>query len=500
MYRFALWLLLTSTGLTANNLAVTQVTLQPQDPTTSLVEINFNIQWDNSWRINGGPCNWDAAWVFVKYQLNGGSWQHATISQAVTTPAGGVVEVPADQRGAFVYRSAAGSGSVNYQNVGIGWDYDRDVPGEGDQVVVRLYAVEMVYVPEGAYRLGTGGGEAHAFYAVPNSGTARPAYVVSSEAAIAVGSAAGQLLYDPATLDPETGEPSSFPGDRAGPVPAAFPKGFAAFYCMKYEVTQQQYVEFFNSLEASQQSFLDLTGPDGKNSDAVVERNAVSWSGSGNAALTSLPLIPVGYLSAYQSLSYLDWAGLRPMTELEFEKACRGADAAVVDEYAWGSNQLYANAYTLANTGGANEGVSNTDINSATVGNLLYATTSTNVGGPLRGGAFAASTTIGGRPATGGSYYGIMDLSGNVSELVVSVGDAAGRAFTAKHGDGSLTVEGHHDVATWPGPGEGTGIRGGDYKYGDADCKVSNRTYVLFNYSAGGEVGLRGVRSVNPVL
>ena len=40
-------------------------------------------------------------------------------------------------------------------------------------------------------------------------------------------------------------------------------------------------------------------------------------------------------------VAYLDWAALRPMTELEYEKIARGsAEAIVPGEYAWGSTSI----------------------------------------------------------------------------------------------------------------------------------------------------------------
>ncbi len=37
-------------------------------------------------------------------------------------------------------------------------------------------------------------------------------------------------------------------------LPAAFPKGYAAFYIMKYEISQEQYVGFLNKLTQTQQT------------------------------------------------------------------------------------------------------------------------------------------------------------------------------------------------------------------------------------------------------
>jgi hypothetical protein len=49
--------------------------------------------------------------------------------------------------------------------------------------------------------------------------------------------------------------------------------------------------------------------------------------------------IALSYVSISDMLAYLDWSGLRPMTELEFEKLCRGAYIPpIAGEYAWGSD------------------------------------------------------------------------------------------------------------------------------------------------------------------
>lgn len=45
--------------------------------------LQFTIQWDNSWKVTGGPANWDAVWVFIKYQdcaTNYLPWQHVGLS------------------------------------------------------------------------------------------------------------------------------------------------------------------------------------------------------------------------------------------------------------------------------------------------------------------------------------------------------------------------------------------------------------------------------------
>ncbi|HCR53204.1 MAG TPA: hypothetical protein DIW27_02215, partial [Cytophagales bacterium] len=48
-------------------------------------------------------------------------------------------------------------------------------------------------------------------------------------------------LYDPAFSN-------SMTGNAGYTIPANYPKGFNAFYTMKYEVSQKQYADFFNTL------------------------------------------------------------------------------------------------------------------------------------------------------------------------------------------------------------------------------------------------------------
>jgi hypothetical protein len=56
-----------------------------------------------------------------------------------------------------------------------------------------------------------------------------------------------------------------------------------------------------------------------------------------------------------------------------------------------------------------------------------------------------------------------MDISGNLWERVVTVGNSTGRSFTGTHGDGALTTttsyEGNATNTDWPGI-DGTAARG----------------------------------------
>ena len=119
---------------------------------------------------------------------------------------------------------------------------------------------------------------------------------------------------------------------------------------MKYEVTQQGFVDFFNTLTYTQQD--NLTNPSHAAGSAVFSggggfRNGVRIQTPGGASTTPAVSacnlngntiygeatdgkdIACNEMSWNAFTAYLDWSGLRPMTELEYEKACRGTAAPV---------------------------------------------------------------------------------------------------------------------------------------------------------------------------
>lgn len=490
---YSLILIAVSLALGANNIEVTNIVLSNQNVGAGTTTIQFDLTWENSWRVSVGPGNYDAAWVFAKFRVGGGAWRHATISGTGAPVPGANVDV-ADQLGAFVYRSTDGSGFADFQDVEIVWDYGANNVDPNAVVDVQVFAVEMVYVPVGSYRLGTGRGgfsEENEAGEFRTPGVVIPilysSYQVNSEAAITVGAGSGELTY---SVD----VPGSNSGDQAGPIPALFPKGFAAFYCMKYEVSQAQYVAFFNTLTQTQRENLDVTGTDGKNTDGVATRNGIAWDGTGNAT-TTFPDVPVNFVNNQMVLAYLDWSGLRPMTELEFEKAGRGPVVGVNNEFAWGSANIHATDYNYLSEGQPDEGISNPGVGT---GNAVYTETNGTPTGPKRCGILAASAVNANREETGGSYYGIMELSGNLYERLISVGNPEGRAFNGSHGDGQLSSNGSHNVASWPSPDAGIGYRGGSYTNGSNFIRLSDRYDAANTITVGnGRLGFRGVRTAN---
>jgi len=460
--------------MTANNISVSNVSLTGQNTTDDYTLVEFDLSQENSWRVSAGPSNWDAAWVFVKYKTASGDWQHAYLNNsgnstgsgtAATVQVGLLDEGTAFNAatnpalGAFIYRSGDGSGTFSITDAQLRWNYGANGLDDADVVDIKVFAIEMVYVPEGSFYVGSGGTETSAFYKYPT--TTNP-YQIIGEGEITVGTTADNLYYPS----------SSYGGDQSGPIPAAFPKGYAGFYCMKYEISQQQYVDFLNTLTTTQAG--------NRFPDESTYRYAIT--ATGGVYSTTNPYVACNFMSYMDGAAYADWSGLRPMTELEFEKACRGTESPLANEYAWGTATVASDAYTLSNAGASNEGIATNYSTSA--GNASYSDTDGNINGPLRVGIFATGSSS--RADAGASYYGIMELSGNLWERPVTVGNSKGRSFTGVNGNGTLSSNGCADISDWPGyvtsevtKADGTGFRGSSWASAATYLRVSDRSYTV---------------------
>ena len=494
----ALALLLFAGSVAANNINVSNIRVTGQNTTAgennpaNYTLVQFDLSWENSWRTSSAPNNWDAAWVFVKYRVGSGDWQHAwlnntghssgtgtsaTIDAGLLTPDTAFHATTNPALGVFIYRSADGTGNFSITGAQLRWNYGANGVADNATVDVKVFAIEMVYVPAGNFYVGSGGTETSAFYMYPT--TTNP-YQITGEGAITVDTTDGNLYYPSST----------YGGDQSGPIPANFPKGYAAFYCQKYEISQQQYVDFLNTLTSAQAST--------RYPNATTNRHAITVSGG--VYSTTNPYVACNFLSWMDGAAYSDWAGLRPMTELEFEKACRGLVTPVANEYAWGTATVAGNAYTLENDSATNEGIASNY--STSTGNASYDITDGSIDGPLRVGIFAANANNSGRITAGASYYGIMELSGNLWERAVTVGNATGRAFTGLHGNGALSTNGHANETAWPGltSGEvtgatGSGFRGGSWLDNATVMRVSARSSAAVTHSGRfRSYGFRAVR------
>ena len=124
--------------------------------------------------------------------------------------------------------------------MGLKWDCAADGIGVPDTVVtVKVCAIEMVYVPQGAFTVGDGLVDQGQFY---EGGVTNP-FLITGEAAIPTSNQVGCLWA--ASLA------GKFDG-RDGYISNDFPKGYGAFYGMKYEISQGQYADFLNTLNPAQ--------------------------------------------------------------------------------------------------------------------------------------------------------------------------------------------------------------------------------------------------------
>jgi len=484
--------------------------------------LRFNIQWDNSWCINSGPSNWDGVWVFVKRQNCSGNnnWVHQKLS---TTSADHVAKIGAnastdvqidavsDGMGVFIRRVGTVAnpnvvGSVPVQTVYL--KLDGSITGTNPTGTTsasdnfEVLGLEMVYVPQGPFYAGDGRSTNN--FNFSNGTSATPFLVDASKQASGAGQATNY------TNNVTYGSPV--------PLPSAFPLGYNGYYCMKYEATVGIFVEFLNALTYDQQTTI-LQESSASNLPNVLNSyfdypnswgfwNRVTTIGVYNTvpAVFSAPylFLAQGGVVWRTMTAFLDWSGLRPMTEFEFEKACRGSNtvaqtpiAAVANEYPWGTttitNSQLGSDYTNANSAlGAN-----------VEGPAFYTGWD---GSSMRPGAFARSNTN--RTQSGATYYGIMDMAGNCWEQCVGGGGFDYSGFTAANGDGALSSIGRANVTGWPANGgvaSGTIIRGGWWEIGGNTnrCQTSDRSFYA-GYQWNGDKsnmayakynGARGVRS-----
>ena len=388
-----------------------------------------NVSWDNAWYNSK---NNDAVWLFFKSIPIKGTYKHikATKAEVVSSFGENVdmdFEFTEDETGIFVFPNSSFRGRINltlkvYFNPG---SFEGVHPRKS---ILKAYGIEMVYIPKGGFVVGDLDKRAQdygSFYK-PNGVNLELLQLTSERQELKVGEQ-GDLYYN---------KVEGYEGDQTGIIPEAFPKGVAAFYVMKYEITEGLYSDFLNSLDEESRVNRDIT----------LEKNYVAEGGSivksDNGFETLFDNKPCKYTSWEDVLALADWAGLRPMTEFEFTKACRGTRSPIPNGFPWGTDAKLK-VQRLPNADGVLMMVNDWKEDKLSDTTLDY---------------------------FGGSYYWVMDLSGSLWERVVSVGHSIGRAFTGTHGDGALSKDALATNTDWPSGKEnsgGVGYRGGGfYGYG----------------------------------
>jgi len=459
---------LISISANANNVQVSNVVRTGQD-------IAFDLSWENSWNVQGQPSNHDAVWIFIKYKkCTETIWKHALLNTSMSSHSFGsaityatpILETDrfgngtGNNTGVMIKRSDIGIGHINTNN-SISLNVVGPVAFDSDDYDIRVFAVEMVYIVEGEFIAGN-----------LNSRDLKET---------------GQDFLHIVNEDPINVTDNSY----TLTLPADFPKGYNSFYIMKYEITQGQYVDFLNTLTAGDANryyensnymhgFMSNTGTNG----IVYSTTSADRS--------------LNYMSIDDLFSYLDWAALRPLSELEYEKACRGFGPYNEDEYAWGSET----GVKVFNVSGATAGIEVATDNPLPNCNIYYDPIQggqfNGSMGPVAAGMFARTSNT--RIGTGASFFGVMELSGNVEEPCLAIQDAnsndAPSSYTGQWGDGYLNASGLFNVSSWSS--HYYFYKGGGWHDGWSYMRVSYRGgfYAMSSYhsSRSDDRGGRGCR------
>jgi len=398
-----------SFGAKANYMLVQNVTKLGNNPTNKTIQIQFDLSWQNSWRDS---INWDAAWIFLKFKDANGLWQHARLNLAGYANGAGttnIIKVASDSVGAFVYRSALGSGNFNATSMQIQWNYGASGLSDVSALEVRVFATEMVYVPEGDFNVAKG------FAVVTSSNTccspSGTLFAPGNNFPVINRRLTPSLSYNDGTasnlrIKGDVGIDSNDDGIIDN---TTYPTGYFSYYCFKYEMSEQQYADFLNTLTTIQLNSLGVAGT------GIALSNGQYFS--------SLPNRACQNSNSNRFLAYADWSGLRPMSFLEFNKASYGplqpVYSASCSGFVFGGYPSWGNtscpvAFNVGN-------------------NTIY-----DVG-------YCASSTSS-RITSGSSYYGIMDITGNVHEPLVKLNFFN---FSKNHGNGTISISGNSDVNGW---------------------------------------------------
>ncbi len=507
----------------ANNVSLSNIQIINNGPDSTYVQ--FDLTWENSWRVNNGPGNYDGVWVFFKYRQPGYNyWFHMGLHPNPTSdflPAGLAFWRDSSNLGAMFYRSNSNIGTGTVTFTGIRLTIFPFLPFNVD---LKGFATEMVFIPTFEHPLVTlpiilGDGNT-----VTESTNAFHTSQLDNLVAFS---------YSPISVDPNSFDDSSIESPEnftigglgangiittLGDTNAYYPTG-TSLWCMKYEITQGAYRDFLNTLLLSQQTgrtSYSPTSPVGTGALAIsgTSRNYIEIktpSIDGQPAVYGCDAngnnifdepddgeyVACGFLGWPDMAAWLSWAGMCPMTEIQYERICRGPFynySYSPGEYAWGDTTLISTALTISSPYEEDELVSNA---SNAVGNAVYLDGGTT--GPLRSGIFATATSN--RVTSGASFFGVMDLSGNVIETCVTVGNVTGRSFNksaengwygSSRGQGNLDINGNAQVIRWPGcstsnnveadedctvtNSNGTILRGGSFEFFDYYMRVSDRS------------------------
>jgi hypothetical protein len=373
---------------------VQNVTTVDNNAANKTIQIQFDLSWGYSWRDN---INWDAAWVFAKYKGTDGIWRHAKLNTAGYSIASSkVVNITSDRLGAFIYSGFNGEGRFEALGTQLQWNYGLDGLTSVTGLEVRVFAVEMVYVPQGdfnvAKRFITNYNDQYDPWRVFSaSGNNFPVINTRLTPVLNYGPE-----YSPTQIRIKGDAGIDSNNDGIVDI-TSYPTGYRPFYCFKFELSEQQYADFLNCLTSSQKTSLGVAG-----SGTITLTNNEFFSSTPNRACVGM--------NALRSLAFADWSGLRPMSILEMNKASYGPiNPQSYWDWIFPVGNYFGDYYSIFDVGNYDSPNSN-------------------------------------RFNSGSSYYGIDDLSSNAIEFIVNL---TAYNFGAVNGNGELAPTGAHNVSGW---------------------------------------------------
>jgi hypothetical protein len=474
----------------ANNIRIKKLSLTDTLKTTKDVKIKFDLSWENSWRDD---INWDAAWITAKVKRANGSWKHikfqTTGNSIDGNPQTAKIVVPSDRMGAFIYRSGKGSGNIDLSGIKLAWNYGIDSVANIDSAEIRFFATEMVYVPQGGFAFGDSFTPAKNIYSQASSDRLVPSifknFIAADTLKYGSNTPMFSIISDKTTPKLTTASTSSGAMNNGDQVIidgiyingtkgigitntepfkySSFPVGYKAFYAMKYEVSQGQYTDFLNTTKIITSNLPGM--PPGMMSNLLPLPNSPSQplvrfsiEKQGETYIVSRPDRAMDYATSNHVFAFANWSSLRPMTELEFEKAARGPLAPTYNDRAngqtpqgymspMGNNDLLINVLKLNGAENGTEAPTTSDSTKflAYYGNTIEGGDGGT--GSYRVGVFATSSSS--RKSSGASYYGIMGLNDNVAELVISLSSENSRSFKDVNGIGENSPTGNPIMSHW---------------------------------------------------
>lgn len=502
--------------------------------------LQCTIKWENSWFFNkeltevsenqssNQKKNFlfkDGVWCFLKIRTNDYTWKHIYLSENEiiinqdTNPnvqSDTKLETVTD-KGGFFLSSIIKQEKNGISQTSISIKLPNEIKNQFGVYDIALYAIEMVWVDEGSFFIGDGVYSQNALRksTQTNDSTDVKPFLINSENEILVGT-------NPTNLYGNNGK-EKFPNAN---IPSTFPKGYDGFWIMKYEINQNQYSDFLNTLTFKQQLNRTTNSPENEiNTPALafssnsLSRNSIFIKEKGNENLTIPAIYETNYentegkyracnwLNAEDVTAFLDWAALRPITELEFEKAARGITNPIKGEFAWGTPYI-VDADNLKNDGTESETITETAnfADSAGLANYNSGIQTNKLNGVLRNGFAAKGSDFSTsdfelRLQAGASFWGVMEMSGNVWEYCVKINNPNTLNFKKNQiGNGFLDESGNADFLSFD-VSEGYIVRGGawdsvTYAIGNfRDLSVSARFYAtLKNENRRGTTGGRGGR------